>query len=205
MSDVLTELPKSTEVQSERTPARQPSTPPVETDDFAKLVERCRTHKLADIIENTSVQHATILMRGLLKHAAAEKTNVQIVSGKLFPGVFELLVPTLQDALDNGCKVEVVTLCPEEDLEGNEFYSTLMHHPNARAYVAGKQQKEYTHFLLSGNAYRLEVDDGTKKAYASFNDQDGILPAYLSDIFARWKKSLGVEGEGWSSRAKRTA
>jgi len=91
----------------------------VEHDEFAKLVERCRTQKLPDIIENTSMQHATILLRGLIQHAAVEKTDIKMVSGKLFAGVFQPLVLDLSRALDQGCKVDAIILCQQSELDEN--------------------------------------------------------------------------------------
>jgi len=162
--------------------------------EFSKYVEKCRKHRLANIIENTSKDHAVILLRNLMGFAKDQKTNIQMVSGRLSPEVYDDLINDAKLVLDSGCSIEILTLCTEEDLDGNNFSDFVRGHKAGSVTALGTPDKEIAHFFLTGNAYRVEVDDTIKKAYASFNDKDGLIVGMLRKEFAELS-THGLGGE----------
>lgn len=155
-------------------------------DAFEREVERCRKGKLRDVIENTSAEHAAILMKNLLIFSSDNNTDVKIVSGSLHPKFYDALVYDIQSIMNKGQKVKIVILSDESSIRQNIFYNAVKRHDNG-SVICLPDEKDIQHFILTDNAYRVEVDDQLKKAYASFNDEDhvmtGILAAKFSDLW----------------------
>jgi hypothetical protein len=161
-------------------------------DDFVRYVEKCRKSKLPDIIENTSRTHAGVLIKNILIYAADSKDDVKIVSGCFLEDVYKDLANDAKVIMDSGNKIDAITMCDAKELKCNPFYQTIANHKNGIVRGLGRPVDDGIHFIVTGSAYRVEVDDHVKKAFASFNDNDGIITRALNREF---KELSGAQGE----------
>lgn len=169
-----------------------PGTADVSTDDFAVYVERCRKQRLPTVIENASIEHAAILIKNLLTAAGEDKSEVSIVSGQLAEKFYGPLTKNIEAVMEAGCSVKVIALCEQDLVFGNPFFSAVNNHSLGKGLALPGANADAVHFLVAGNTYRVEVDDEAKKAYASFNDQDGVMTNILRETFTGlWKRALG--------------
>lgn len=174
--------------------ARNPSTqpPPQSNDEFARYVEACRKTRSSEIIENLATEHATIVLSELLKFSAETKSNINIISGEFYSDVWGKLHPELDAALDAGCAVKAIVLCEEHEVSDHKFFEKIKSRGTVLPF--GKPSEPIGHFYLSGSSYRVEVDDRLRKAFASFNDNLGLMTDRLQSRFERlWKKAVARE------------
>ena len=154
-------------------------------DSFQEIVEKCRKHRIRQMIENASIDHAAVLAENLLLSAIENQSDVKIVSGSLDKRVFGGLAEKVRQIVDGGNNIDIVLTDPPTDFRGNNFFDAV---EKGRVSVAAEVDRSFPHFIVvGGSAYRLEVDHGEKKAKANFNDPDlgGCLVSLFDDIKLR--------------------
>lgn len=150
-------------------------------DTFEGFVKDCAENSKSEFIRNSSIEHAKIIVRELFNCAIRDQQDVRISSGKLQEDFYDDMVDLGRKAMDQDVHVSVVVLdSAEEQLQGNSFYETVEDHANGRVFTLDLPETE-THYVLVGDSrYRVEFDDVTKEAVASFND--GTVGHLLADV-----------------------
>jgi hypothetical protein len=163
----------------------------IRENGYAERVEAYRKGKSTYILQNNSIEHATIVIRNLLIFAGEHKLPVRLLSGELFPEVYDGLVPEASDAIRQGCDIRVITMCGASDLAHNKFYHAVIAGRSKDAVLTlGEPVESRQHFMLVGDkAYRVEDDHNTKRAYACFNDENAIMTAPLGCQFEKILRS----------------
>lgn len=164
--------------------------------EFQARVEFCRRHKLPDILVNASTDYAAVLLENLFAFAKDEhESEIRILSGCLFSVVYDKLVGKVTDALNAGCPVRVITLCPSAEVEHTPFYKAVRDHARGSVMSLGLDINSERHFITVGDsAYRLETDDRASTAIASFNDKNGVVPQLKSKFEGLWRQRGGTNG-----------
>ena len=164
----------------------------VTLSDFQSKVEYSRKHKSSDILLNASTDYAAILLENLFEFAREAADEIQILSGSLFPNVYDKLVPHITNALNDGCSVRVIVLCDLAHVAQTQFYKSVKGHERGQVVTLGQEAGRHNHFVVVGNsAYRLETDDSASTAIASFKDSNGIVPQLKNKFEKLWGKTNG--------------
>ncbi len=152
-------------------------------DEFEQLVTRCRKADSPRLIGNDSFRHASILVKELIisAHMKNRKEPIRLLVGCLQNDFYTPLAPYIKEAMEDGCPVSVIVLDTlNEELLNNEFYSAVDAHEMGEVLLLIGDPNGMRHSIVIGKrAYRLESDDVTKKAKASFNSQ--IMASSLVD------------------------
>lgn len=134
-------------------------------DSFEETVERCRKHRVREMLDNESVGHASVLARNLLQSAVDDNLDVKIVSGCLDKVVYGDLADLVQRIKKSGHVIEAVLTDQKADLQGNAFVEAI------GMENISFSKEVFPHFIIAGDsAYRLEVNHSATKAKANFND-----------------------------------
>ena len=145
-------------------------------DSFETMVREYAETESTRIIENASMAHALIIVRQLIQTATQHGEEIRIVSGRLMRDFYSQLVSVTRAALEK-VTVSVVVLSKEE-LDGNKFYDLVTNSDRGEVVVLDSPPSSMSHFVVVGDRrYRVELDDGQKKALASFNDD--VIPQML--------------------------
>lgn len=151
---------------------------------YRTYVERCRKAQATTMIPNSSVGHAAVVIANLLEHAAETHGSIRLVSGELAQEVYGELTPLVRKALKANCDLKVVVHCEHDRLIDNPFFEAVRAEAPKSIRSLGVDLDAGTHFMLVGDgAYRVEVDDRTRKASACFNDQSGLVTPILQAKF----------------------
>jgi hypothetical protein len=172
-------------------------------DSYTQQVEDARTRKLPRILVNTSSEHAKIIIKNLFIFAKEENKEVKLLSGILNDLTYTPLVPYVQQVLEAGVRVRVIAIAGREKLEQNRFFSVVTQHVNGSTCALNQTISSISHFCLVGDtAYRLELNDQTKEAYACFNDADKLTTSMLDKTFEeKWKECTRGEDNNGDGRA----
>ncbi len=153
-------------------------------DRYIKYVKECQQKKLPDIIDNSSLAHAEVIIKSLVLFATEHKLPIRIISGSLYKDFWDPIAPLLEEYFDKvqeKAHIELLIINAYSrnlDLENNSVfqllkekknkYKVVMHEGINRSIVANQ-----AHFLLVGTeAYRKERSQNRAVATASFNDQE---------------------------------
>lgn len=159
---------------------------------YRVYVEWCRRRRSSMLLPHSTKTRAAIVIGSLLDLAAETGSPIRLVSGELAVGVFGDLIPNVVRALDAKCDLRIVMERDHDAMLDNPFYATILARvpdavrslPTPLTDVIG----ERTHFLLVGRtAYRVEVEDKTRKATACFNDTTAnVVPTLLAQFETAW-------------------
>lgn len=169
------------------------------TDQLARDVISCRKRRSSEIIRNFSSENAKIIMENLIELAINAKLDVRLITGVLANNTYDSLATHFERALGAVNRVKIIILDKmNADLENNNTYKMVRKHPNGRILCLSENAGSYPHFMLIGSvAYRIEVDDRTKEAYACFDDVDGLVVGHYTRMFReKWNGSIQGEDNG---------
>lgn len=151
-------------------------------DNYIEYVEECREKQLPDVIENSSLVHAKVIVESLILFATEHKKPIYIISGSLYENFWNPMISGLEKYFKEVGKkayVELVVINafdPKLVLKDNAVYQLLKSfestkqsviHEGIRKSIVANQ----AHFILVGNqAYRREKGQNRAVATACFND-----------------------------------
>jgi hypothetical protein len=143
---------------------------------FERAIESARKSNSDRVLSNSSISHASFVMKQLFEFAADNSMPIRICSGALNKKCFDdVLSATAEGLLEKGIPIEViVTDLPANEVAENTFANTLLksESPQARLWALNKEEigDNYSHFAVVGDrAFRFEVDHSLAKAFVSFN------------------------------------
>ena len=161
------------------------------SDEFTKLVERCRKNQDSRLIENAAWSHAQTLFVNLIQ-AAFERSRVEpirIVTGSLNKDFYasDKIIDAIATYLSKeGANIEVVVLNSDADLTDHPFVEAVKNSGKGSVIVADANAplQQVPHFIVVGDRrFRLETDHGQTKAIACFNNKE--IGAYLINLYKR--------------------
>ena len=158
---------------------------------FEDYVKGCARHENADIIQNASISHAKIIVDQLFESAIRHGENIRMASGRLLPEFYSDIIDKAKKVLSQRIRISVVVLdSTEDDLRDNKLYSVVVNDPHGEVLTSrGSMTGEQVHYVLVGEKrYRVEIDDKTKEAIASFNDPR--IGGLLADAHKRYTQML---------------
>lgn len=151
---------------------------------FKILVEKCAKNLETHTITNSSEEHALLLFEKMLEVAVREKQDIKIFSGCLEENFYTKLIEKAKQVLDQGNAISIVIAnSKQKDINTHAFIKALKPYKGkgfeVKTLTGNNKNAKFPHYLLVGNAtYRVEIDDGLRKAIANFNDpQTGKLIA----------------------------
>lgn len=159
---------------------------------YARYVRYCRRFQIADIITNTAYVNAQFIMEQLLLLALKKQSIVRLLTGRLENNTYNPLSPLFRRVLDAGVKIKILIMTTDgENLTKNEVYDIVTSHKNGRLHILNQRPDSILHFMLVGNsAYRVEINDTTKEAYACFKDKDGLVIDHYMNLFKeKWNEA----------------
>lgn len=152
-----------------------------EIDDFERKVLRCSRHDSPELIRNSTINHAAVLIRTLIQSAykrtvlqSRRKEPIRLLVGCLRKDFYSsdlCLHKDIKEAMDVGCKVSLIILnATQEQLEDNRFYQAVEDHANGSVLLLANDPTIEDHAVVIGErAYRLETSHDHHTAQASFN------------------------------------
>lgn len=150
-------------------------------EEYAKKIDRLVREKTAEPVENSSIDHASILLERMFDHAEA---SVRIFSGKLNKlayGRAEVLAAAERFLWDESHQLRIVI---EENMDEDHPFREILKRPNVHlskinpVYAANIK----FHFsLMDDCGYRYEGDKTKPGAIAVFGASD--TGKKLADIF----------------------
>lgn len=162
-------------------------------DDYRNDVERFAKERSGEPFYNSSIDHATVIVEKMFKHA---KSEVCVITTRMNGRVFgqDEVVDEVEGFLsDSGHKLRILM---EDDLsavsEGHGFLRAIKRHPNeceVRKLPERLRDGIEYHFLLADNdSYRFEPNKKEWVAVAAFGDKVGA--ERLKGVFdALWMAS----------------
>lgn len=141
----------------------EPSTTKV-TPGYKTAVTKFADEQINQRFLNDSIDHAKLLA-GLMIGRAKESADVLIYSEKLPSECFG-------DAISNSRSENIRIIL--DDKKGIEEINKLPDAIKSRIQYRVLETSDGAHFWVAGNSFRLEMDHGSAKAIANFNDYDAI-------------------------------
>lgn len=144
-------------------------------------------NKNSDLFENPSPAHARIVIDEFLR---AAKESVYIYCGQLSSLIYGELVPSFQNLLERGIKVQVII---EKEKAETEAIAAMLCEKNAIKQSKMASVGDIPHFILvDGKRYRMELNDDKKSALvcAEVAEENGTKATAdaMSGFFTRvWK------------------
>lgn len=161
-----------------------------EIDDFERKVKRCSKYDSPELIRNSTIEHAAVLIRTLIQSAHMRtiiplhrKEPIRLLVGCLRKNFYsDLCLHTdILAAMNAGCQVSLIVLnATQKELDGNLFYQAVEDHPNGTVLLLESDRMTADHTVIIGErAYRLETSHDHHTARASFNSPS--MARMLSD------------------------
>lgn len=162
--------------------------------EYEQLVSQLAAQQSSELISNSSVDHAAVLVRYMFKCASKA---IRIFNGCLNKSVYgkDDVISAARNFVEKGGRLEVVIqdgLTPDE-ISSHGFLQALNQtcsnntecQGSFELYAGNDQVREIpSHFLImDGSGYRLESNKDQPVAFASFNDQQ--IAKSLNTLFER--------------------
>lgn len=147
-------------------------------DFFEKLVKDCRENESSQIINNSSMAHACILIKNLFisahdrLHKGQKPQPIKIVTDTLKDDVYKELTDDIEACLNSGCQVDLIVLNPERDLATSSFYQKVKASRNGKIRQAKHASAlSFPNFIVVGdNKFRFEQDKAKAIAIGCFDN-----------------------------------
>ena len=165
-------------------------------DKYRKEVKNLADSNSSNIIPNSSIEHAAVLIENLFSHA---HHSIRIFSGNLNPKVYnkrEVICAAdkflSRDTSEAAKKLEIIVQNEIEigDGDENKLYDLCKKYESiCEIKLADEQGKSVeSHFIVTDKtAYRLEPDRNKHVAFACFNNPDSAceLDRFFEEMYAR--------------------
>jgi hypothetical protein len=157
-------------------------------EEYEQLVERCRKHRVNELITNASINHAGVLFENLFKAArsipSSEEKAMMIQCGNALPEFYAQFEQVAKEVMDSGVALRVLLCDHSHGASTNSFLKMVAKHPKGAVRVRGAECDDSIHFVVVGtSAYRVETDLDSVQAFANFNEP--VVASHLIKMFER--------------------
>lgn len=166
-------------------------------DVYRSMVRRVIREHLTVAMDNSSAQHATVLIDELIRSA---EHSVDVYCKALSPDVWSApsVVDAIHHAIDSGVQFRVAT---KEIPARSEALSCLLSYQNASFRMYAQEGLTSNFLIVDKTAFRVEPDDSKREGFAYANNE-GMAKSANGIFDSIWNQALVVGAEKLRGLAK---
>jgi len=144
---------------------------------YNEMVRDFADQKSEDLIPNSGLEHAEVLVKNIFSHASNE---VRIFTGRLNPSVYgtpeviKSITGFLHDGTDRKIKILLQDIDPNKlgDFKKNHLYKLCKEWPDSCEIKTTDSELQSHFVVMDDNGYRIEPDKSEPVGIGCFNDKD---------------------------------